>query len=201
LIEEFFSMDLGAVFLTLAVALLVAVFISRPFLSRRAATEKLVRPASEEREVRRSTLLAERDRVLTALQDLDFDFTLGKIPAEDYPVQREQLLQTGANVLRGLDELSGDLASQTAEDRVEAAVAARRADSSARRVERQPELAGAASALSPSRRPPAPVEDEVEAMVSARRQARQEKAAGFCPKCGRPVAKSDRFCSRCGTTL
>lgn len=194
-------MDLGAVFLTLAVALLVAVFISRPFLSRRAATEKLVRPASEEREVRRSTLLAERDRVLTALQDLDFDFTLGKIPAEDYPVQREQLLQTGANVLRGLDELSGDLASQTAEDRVEAAVAARRADSSARRVERQPELAGAASALSPSRRPPAPVEDEVEAMVSARRQARQEKAAGFCPKCGRPVAKSDRFCSRCGTTL
>lgn len=194
-------MDLGAVFLILAVALLVAVFISRPFLSRRAAAEMLVRPAAEEREVLRSALLAERDRILTALQDLDFDFTLGKIPAEDYPVQREQLLEKGADVLRGLDEFAGSPASTTAEDRLEAAVAARRADGSTRQRVREPELAGAAAASGPSRRPPAPAEDEVEAMVSARRQARHEKAAGFCPKCGRPVTKSDRFCSRCGTTL
>ena len=32
--------------------------------------------------------MAERDRVINSLQELDFDFKLGKIPEEDYPVQR-----------------------------------------------------------------------------------------------------------------
>ncbi len=87
----------------------------------------------------------------------------------------------------------------TAEDRVESAVAARRAD--ARQPVKQAEHVAAGVAVNSGRRPPAAAEDEVEARVAARRQARQEKAAGFCPKCGRPVTKSDRFCSRCGTTL
>lgn len=193
-------MDLGAIFLTLAVALLVAIFVSRPFFSRRAASEMLIRPAAEEAEVRRSTLLAERDRVLTALQDLEFDFTLGKIPAEDYPVQRAELLMSGADVLRKLDALSGDTAAMTAENRVEAAVAARRADAVHQPL-KQVELAAAGAGMGIARRPPAGVEDEVEAMVNARRKTRQEKATGFCPKCGRPITKLDRFCSRCGTTL
>jgi hypothetical protein len=199
-------MDLGAIFLTLAVALLVGIFISQPFSSRRAATEMLVNPAAEEAEIHRSALLAERDRVLTVLQDLEFDFTLGKIPADDYPVQRAELLKAGAEVLRQLDALSGDVASATAEDRVEAVVAARRADA-AHRPMNQVELAPQnrdplmSAGMSSSRCPPAPVEDEVEVLVSARRRARQEKAGGFCPKCGRPVAKSDQFCSRCGKTL
>jgi predicted amidophosphoribosyltransferase len=29
----------------------------------------------------------------------------------------------------------------------------------------------------------------------------QGKAAGFCPKCGRPVQAADRFCPKCGATL
>ena len=90
--------------LILAVAVLVGLYISRPFASRHAATEKLIRPAAEESEIHRSTLLAERDRVLTALQDLEFDFTLGKIPAEDYPIQRAELFKAGAEALRELDE-------------------------------------------------------------------------------------------------
>lgn len=193
-------MDLGAIFLILAVALLVAIFVSRPFLSRRAASEMLIRPGVEEAEIRHSTLLAERDRILTALQDLEFDFTLGKIPAEDYPVQRAELLKAGADVLRQLDTLSGSTVAVTAEDRVESAVAARRADAAHRPV-RPVERVAAGVAVNSGRRPPAAAEDEVEARVAARRQARQEKAVGFCPKCGRPVTKSDRFCSRCGTTL
>ncbi len=189
-------MDLGALFLTLAVALLVGLYISRPFASRRAASEVLIRPAAEEAESRRSALLAERDRVLVALQDLEFDHTLGKIPAEDYPVQRAELMKTGAEAMRRLDELSGKGADSSAEDRIEAAVAARRADAAVRR--------GARTAPAPARassRPPAAAEDDIEAMVAARRQVRKEKAGGFCPKCGRPVSQSDQFCSRCGAAL
>lgn len=39
---------------------------------------------------------------------------------------------------------------------------------------------------------------DLEARIAARRQARQEKAGGFCPHCGKPVQKSDKFCPRCG---
>jgi hypothetical protein len=215
-------MDLGAILLILAVAVLVGMYISRPFASRRASSEPLIRPAREEVDIRRSSLLAERDRVLTALQDLEFDYTLGKIPAEDYPVQRAELFKAGAEALRELDEISGVAAAASAEARLEAVVAARRADAvvqgapvaqgarstpasgeddieamiAARRA--RPATAGAPAG---ARRPPASGEDDIEAMVAARRKTRQEKAGGFCPKCGRPVAKSDSFCSRCGAHL
>ena len=49
--------------------------------------------------------MAERDRVINSLQELDFDFKLGKIPDEDYPAQRAELLQKGADILRKLDAL------------------------------------------------------------------------------------------------
>lgn len=182
-------MDLASIILTLAVTLLVGLFIARPLMSRRAAHEALVRPATEEAEMRRSTLLAERDRALNALQDLDFDYTLGKIPDSDYVIQRGELLKSGADALRQLDEMGGVKSATRAEDRVEAVVASRRADSA-----RQP-------APVASRRPAVAPEDDIESEIAARRRARQEKASGFCPKCGRPVTTSDRFCARCGSAL
>jgi hypothetical protein len=60
------------------------------------------------------------------LQELEFDSTLGKIPEEEYPVQRELLFQHGADVLRRLDVLQGQNLSEEAEKHFEAAVAARR---------------------------------------------------------------------------
>lgn len=181
-------MDLGSLFLVLAVILLVGVFVSRP-LYQRDANRRLVERASavQEAEHKRSALMAERDRIILALQDLEFDHVLGKIPPEDYPEQRAALLHSGADVLRQLDELGALGPAVSAEDRLEAAVAARRAD---------------AAVKAPPRRPAVRAdEDEVEALVAARRKARQEKAGGFCPKCGKPVTKDDQFCSRCGAVL
>jgi len=194
-------MDVPSLFLILAAALLVGVFVSRPFANRRSASEKLIRPVAAENEIRRSSLLAERDRILTALQDLEFDFTLGKIPSETYPVQRTELLTNGAAVLRQLDELSGTIVTSSAESRLEAVVAARRADAVVQPAHQAEAVSAGFPASAGVRRPPAAGEDEIEALVAARRQARQEKAGGFCPKCGRPVAKSDKFCARCGAVL
>lgn len=92
-------MDLLAVFLLLFVLLLVALYVARPFVTRVRSVRSVDQALS--------TLLAERDRVLTALQELDFDYTLGKIPADDYPAQRETLVQRGAAILRQLDERGG----------------------------------------------------------------------------------------------
>src|SRR5690349_50087 len=98
---------IGSLFLILALALVVGLFIAQPFFKNvsgsNADKESTVRSAEEEREHQRSSLLAERDRVLNALQELDFDYALGKVPAEEYPLQRSALLKTGADVLRHLD--------------------------------------------------------------------------------------------------
>jgi len=175
-------MDLGSVMLILALALGVGIFVSLP-LARRDANEKLIadRKKVDSTDHVRSSLLAERDRLITALQELEFDQALGKIPDEDYPIQRTNLVSSGAEVLRKLDEFQPEKAGiGSAEDRLEAAVAARRAE---------------------IRRAPSNGDDHLEMAINARRRDRNEKSGGFCPKCGNPVLSSDKFCSRCGKTL
>ena len=186
-------MEVGAIFLILALAVVVGLFVSRPFLSSRPVSKATEAVDSSQEAHHRSTLLAERDRLLNALQELDFDHGLGKIPAEDYQPQRSALLQRAANVLRELDAIGEAGSPTSAEEWVEQAVAARRADGmqKARMAE-----AGAVAVVD------APVEaardDDLEMLIASRRKQRQEKSGGFCPKCGRPVQKSDKFCSNCG---
>jgi len=178
-------MEIAALLLTLGVFILVGLYLYAPFLERRAR-----RVTAEEHEL--STLMAERDRVVNSLQELDFDFKLGKIPEEDYPAQRANLLQRGAEILRKIDALTlpsstgrgmsnGQGEGQDTESRLEKVIAARRADASADK----PEL----------------TDDDLESLIIARRKLRKDKSAGFCPKCGKPVMASDRFCPSCGKSL
>jgi hypothetical protein len=169
-------MQIAAIFFTLAIFILVAMYLYAPFMERRAR-----RVTEEEHEL--SALMAERDRVINSLQELDFDFKLGKIPSEDYPTQRAGLLQKGADVLRKIDSFSPIPATtQDEEARLEKAIAARRADAA---VEAKPEVA----------------DEDIESMISSRRKGRKVKAGGFCPKCGKPIQASDRFCPSCGKSL
>ncbi len=92
-------MDLAAVLFLIALLLVVSLYLVTPLMSNR------VRRVPEETK-ETSSLLAERERLLTALQELDFDFQLGKIPEEDYPAQRAELLRKGAEILKKLDALA-----------------------------------------------------------------------------------------------
>jgi NADH pyrophosphatase NudC (nudix superfamily) len=174
-------MDLGSIFLLLALLILVAVFIARPLLEHKAV-------GVSEEEQTLSALLARRDRVLDALQELDFDFKLGKIPELDYPAQRTNLLQQGAEVLKKLDTLQAHPTQAT--DVLEFAIAARKAQS---------------VAIKENGSPPSNVvrhpDDDIESLIAARRRQRKTKSAGFCPQCGHPIQTNDKFCSKCGTTL
>jgi len=171
-------MDLGAIFFTLAVLTLVGMYVGQPYIQRRGR-----RATQEDHEY--SALMAEYDRAVNTLQELDFDNALGKVPAEDYPRQRVELLAKGADLLRKLDELQPQEkdTSRDAESRMEAAVASRRADASAEK---------SAVALD---------DDDLESMIAARRRTHKEKSAGFCPKCGKPILVSDRFCPSCGKAI
>jgi hypothetical protein len=175
-------MDIGALFLLLALLILIALFVSRPFLERQPA-------ATLQEEHAAMSLLAERDRILTALQELDFDHALGKIPAEDYPLQRSSLLHRGAAILRQLDALTPSPSpasgrGESAKERLEKAIATRRADTAEK----------PASAKETT-------DEDLEALIAKRRASLKDKAAGFCPKCGRPIMSTDSFCPQCGYAL
>jgi hypothetical protein len=170
-------MEIGSLLLVLAVMLAVGLFVAQPYLNRRPGSM-----TQESQEI--SSLMAERDRVINALQELDFDYNLKKIPAEDYPVQRAALLQKGSDILQKLDELTASPEKfDSAEDRVEKAVAARRADTAPRSAT------------------PALDDENMEALIAGRRAARKGKSGGFCPRCGKPVLASDRFCPNCGKAI
>jgi hypothetical protein len=72
-----------------------------PFLSTHARTG----PASQEFGAMSALaqLRAEREAVLQATRELDFDFQTGKLVKEDYHRQRESLIQRGVEILRQLE--------------------------------------------------------------------------------------------------
>jgi hypothetical protein len=94
-------MDLGSILVVLALAILTAAFIGRPFLDKGG-----VKVTHEDR--RLSELQAERDRVLAAIEELDMDFAMGKVPERDYRARRAALVGEGAQALRALDERMGE---------------------------------------------------------------------------------------------
>jgi len=188
-------MEIGSVFLILALFLLVGIFVGRPVFEKKAT----VQATSDQADHERSALLAERDRLINALKELEFDHELGKIPAEDYPEQRARLMQRGAEVLRRLDTLEPPAQSQSIEERMEAAIAAHRpAPVLAAAQAGNSGNGGNGSSSRAASLPVAVPDDELEVLLSNRRRSRQDKAAGFCPKCGGPLQKSDRFCPKCG---
>jgi hypothetical protein len=170
-------MDFGSILMILSLAVIVALFVSQPLIARRPASTQQGQRQARAEDHQRSALLAERDRLLIALHDLDFDHTLGKIPAEDYPDQRALLLRNGADVLRQLEAMgySEDVNLTS----TSGAKAQGRKDWS---VISEPD-------------------DELEEMIATYRKERQEKSAGFCPNCGKPMRESDRFCARCGASI
>ncbi len=120
-------MESLSLLLLLGILVLAAAFVAQPF----RGTET----PSRSEENARSRLLAEQERLLNALRELDFDYTLDKIPAEDYPLQRAELVRQGAEVMRRLDELPPvarrtrqvALASMT-DDAIEERITARRSE-------------------------------------------------------------------------
>jgi hypothetical protein len=174
-------MEIGSIFLLLAVLLLASLFVARPFFEGRRMT------AVSADEQALSALMADRDRLILTLQELEFDHVLHKIPAEDYPTMRADLMQKAADVLRQLDAFQAKSAPTDAESRLEAVIAARRADAA-------PSARKSAS-IDPT------TDDSIEAMIAARKASRKEKSGGFCAKCGKAILVTDHFCPNCGQSL
>ncbi len=113
-------MDIGSILLGLALVIAVAAYIIRPVVQ--GGGEEIT-----EVDHRLSELQAERDRVLTRIQELDMDFAMGKLLEPSYRSQRNELMLYGAEILKELDSLvgleTGAAEPVSVEDEIESAVA------------------------------------------------------------------------------
>ena len=160
-------MDIGALFILLALVIVIAMYLAQPYMERSVA---LV--SADELEL--SALFAKRDQAINSLKELEFDNSLGKVPEDDYPRQRETLMKEGAETMRQIDEFKARGVTISAnEDQLEKAIAKRRIEGDS-------------------------VDDDLESMISARRSKRNKKSSGFCPSCGHPLLSGDKFCTSCG---
>ncbi len=164
-------MSLGSIFLGAALLLVVGLFIARPFLVPHAHA-----PQPRKKMSRRQQLLAQKEDILDAIHDLEFDYETGKIPVELFEHQRELLKVQAAAVLKELDALKAQRPAKPKsrkEQDIEAAIMQRR-----KRAKAQP----------PAKR-------------ASASNGRTTKAARFCPECGEQVDPSDKFCASCGHRL
>jgi hypothetical protein len=157
-------MDLGSLLVLLAVLILVGLYVVRPFSDKGGGEAPFV-------DAHVSSLMAERDRIITTIRDLDFDYSLQKVPEEEYLSLREAALKQGTDVLQEIEAYREMSLEETT----------------------PPEAPGAESH--------AAGDDPLEMLIAERKRARQEKMAGFCPNCGSPIQKKDEYCWKCGASL
>jgi hypothetical protein len=170
--------DLGSILALAALIILVGLFVSQPLIAQRSVS------VSQDEQAY-SALMAERDRILDALQELDADHAMGKIPADAYPIQRNALLHRGAEMLRRLESFDAQAHSGGEGLRLAEAVAAGQKEEVPMTA---PNLQNAS-------------DEEIENLLTARRRALNGKATGFCHHCGHPIHESDQFCAKCGAIL
>ncbi|MCO5186140.1 MAG: hypothetical protein M9928_23075 [Anaerolineae bacterium] len=116
-------MSLGSIFAALAVLLLAAVYIMRPFFKPDVSESDLLPTPYDD-------LLTQKEALMEQIRALEFDHDTGKLPDEEYNEHRADLVQQAADVLRQIDAMdSAESTPATASDideQIEAAVARRR---------------------------------------------------------------------------
>jgi hypothetical protein len=95
-------MSIGGVFLLLAFIVGVGTLVIWPLLTQR---ESGAPPETPQHAL--TALQAQREAILIALRDLDFDYQTGKLIEADYQAQRDLLMERGAVVLREIDAVQG----------------------------------------------------------------------------------------------
>jgi hypothetical protein len=119
-------MSLEATILAILLSGALGLFVFLPLLERADTSPHRpgVRAGSARQRQALEMLHAEKNRVLRAIRDLDFDYDLDKLTDTTYAAQRVQLIRLAVAILKRIDELEAEAAGQQA--RVEAAVAALR---------------------------------------------------------------------------
>jgi len=158
-------MNVGALLIGLALLVLAIPFVLAPF--RDARRRGFVAAADD-----RLDLESQREAILNALRDLDFDHQLGKVAEEDYTRLRSQLLGEAAAVIETLKQK---------EEALEALIRARR-----RSLFQPRECQSCGRGLR---------------AVDRFCPGCGQPVGAACPSCGKVNQPGDRFCTACGMRL
>jgi hypothetical protein len=92
-----------AIILALVIAVAAAAFVAVPLFSGAGRT---ARPAGDRQPSwELEELLAEKETVYAAIQELDFDLKSGKLSAEDHHSLRQRYEERAAAILKSVDDL------------------------------------------------------------------------------------------------
>ena len=91
-------MEFSSLLIVIFIFVLSGIFIMRPFL----VDEKTPRKAGSSRN---DSLMAEKERLLLAIEELDLELELEKISSEEHHRNRDILLAEAADVIKQLDKL------------------------------------------------------------------------------------------------
>ena len=92
-------MEFGSILILMAILLPVLAYLAQPIVSGQGMEVS-------RRERRLSTLEAERDHLISTIQEMDADFSMGKMDLADYQAERSALITRGAETLREIDTLT-----------------------------------------------------------------------------------------------
>lgn len=95
-----------AVVISLGIAMVVVAFVAAPFFLLTGRSSEVAPKNPDAPEVLRD-LLAEKETIYAAIQELDFDFKSGKLSAEDHQTLRRRHEAQAAAVLQRIDEMQG----------------------------------------------------------------------------------------------
>ena len=129
-------MTASALIIVLFVFILTGLIVLRPFLEK---GEGILKTSSGMYD----SLLAEQERLLAAIEELDLDLELEKISSTEHQQDRQNLLTQAADVLRELDKYSKPKRDKTKPEKVESStddelekmIKARRSQIEAQRTE------------------------------------------------------------------
>jgi len=156
---EITSILIGIIFLGVSVS-----FVSLPFRKKHLKSVKTVKTQVQ---------AEQRETVLSALRDLDFDFKTGKVSEEDYTPLRTRLLIEAAQYIE--QEMEQD-------EKLEAMIQSRHAS---RQESVKCDRCGSS----------------IEADQHFCAKCGSAVSHELCPHCGRKIRAGDLFCSSCGNRL
>jgi uncharacterized protein involved in exopolysaccharide biosynthesis len=166
------------------IAAAVAIYISLPFF-RRTVDKELDNPEmltniSEDPAVQKlKTLENQKDTLYSAIKDIEFDFSLGKLSADDFQELNTKYKIEAAGVLKEIDSLSSNNEKEFLDSKIEQEILSYRK----------------------SRGTNESLENDLEREIAAYRAANKTSGSYVCSQCGAEYGAEDAFCSKCGVEL
>lgn len=136
---------------------------------------------------RLTDLVHRKDAVLRAIKDLEFDYQVGKLSADDYRLFDERLRRQAVGLLQQLEQvapLSANLA-----DELEVDIA---------RLRKTRDRVAPAPAVPHAQQPVGAVLAAQPAVVTVAATAALPGATKYCTNCGNPLQPNHKFCANCG---